>query len=238
MTESKKRIEIIDALRGLSVVLMVIHHFLLDLIVLCGAPEWLFSNPVFDVLHYIFAGLFIFLSGVSSRFSHSNLDRGIKCFGIAMIMTAVTALIDSIIVYGVLHLLGTCMILYGLAQKQLDIIPRKIQPVLYIGLLLISNWLVRNVDIGSAAKVLFMFGWTYPGFHSADYFPIFPWIFVFLTGTWAGIYIKERRLPKWFYDFTCPVLPQVGRKALIIYVFHQPVLYGVIYAVKFVISLF
>lgn len=231
---NKNRIQIIDALRGLSVVLMVFHHFFLDLIVLCGAPQWLFSNPVFNFLHYVFAGLFILLSGVSSRFSHSNFNRGLKCFGIAMLMTGATALINSIIVYGVLHLLGTCMILYGLTQKWLDKIPRKAQPVIYIALLLITNWLVRNVDIGNAAKALFMFGWTYPGFHSADYFPIFPWIFVFLAGTWAGIYIKEGRLPKWFYSFTCPVFPQIGRHALIVYVLHQPVLYGLIYAVKFI----
>ena len=234
MAEPKKRIEIIDALRGLSLILMVIHHFLLDLIVLCGAPGWLFSNPVFDVLHYIFAGAFIFLAGVSCRLSRSNLKRGLKCFAIAMVMTLVTGLIDSIIVFGVLHLLGFSMIFFALTGKAWDAIPRKLAPVLYIALLIGSNWLIGNVDIGDAAHWLFPLGWTYPGFYSADWFPIFPWLFVFLTGTWFGLYVKERKLPGWFYDFTCPVLPKVGRQSLLVYVVHQPVLYALIYGAKFI----
>ncbi|MDR1065346.1 MAG: DUF1624 domain-containing protein, partial [Oscillospiraceae bacterium] len=46
------RIEAIDALRGLSVALMVVHHALFDAVEFLGAPAWLFSNPVFDALHY------------------------------------------------------------------------------------------------------------------------------------------------------------------------------------------
>ena len=231
----KKRIEIIDALRGLALILMVIHHFLYDLVVLCGAPWWLFTNPVFDVLHYIFAGTFILLSGVSSRFSHSNLSRGIKCFIIAMLMTLVTGLpiIDSPIRFGVLHLLGFCMIFFALTRKVWDLIPRKIAPFFYVALLVGSNLLIKYVSIGGAAHFLFPLGWTYPGFTSSDWFPIFPWLFVFLLGTWAGLYIRERRLPDWFYSFTCPVLPQVGRRSLLIYVLHQPVLYALVYAAKF-----
>ena len=238
-THEKKRIASIDALRGLAVVLMVIHHFLLDLVVLCGAPGWLFSNPVFDFLHYIFAGLFIFLSGVSSRFSHSNLARGAKCFLIALAFTFVTSLpiIDEPILFGVLHLLGFSMLFYGVFGKVLDkILPRALMPFLYAALLVGSAILVEHTDIGGAARYLFMFGWMYPGFYSADYFPIFPWLFVFLLGTWAGIYIKERRLPERFYTFDCPLLPAVGRHALIVYIVHQPVFYGLIYGVKFLLG--
>ena len=231
--EKGKRIDAIDALRGLSLILMVIHHFLLDLTVLCDAPYWIFSNPVFNFLHYIFAGLFVLISGISSRFSHSNLRRGLKCFGVALVITAVTALMNSIIVFGVLHLLGACMILFGLCSGFLDRIPRKVQPVIYIALLLISNWAVNNVDIGNAAHYLFFLGWTYPGFSSADYFPLFPWMFVFLLGTWVGLYIKEGKFPEKFYTFTMPVLPEIGRKSLVIYVLHQPVLYALIYIYLF-----
>ena len=86
-TERPARIELMDALRGLAVCLMVLHHFLYDLCEFLGAPWWLFTNPVFDVLHYFFAGLFIFLSGISSDFSRSNLKRGAKAMALALGIT-------------------------------------------------------------------------------------------------------------------------------------------------------
>ena len=76
-----ERVAMLDILRGVSVFLMVIHHFLYDLVVFCSAPVWLFKNPVFQELHYFFAGLFVLLSGIACRFSHSNLLRGAKLRG-------------------------------------------------------------------------------------------------------------------------------------------------------------
>ena len=224
----RKRIELIDTWRGLAVFLMVIHHFFYDLCAFAGAPWWLFTNPVFDLLHYVFAGSFIFLSGVSSRFSRSNLKRGAICFGIAMVMTVVTTFMGMPIRFGVLHLLGTCMLIYGVAGKALDnLIPHIFQPVIYAILGIISALALR-IDIGEAALFLFPFGWTYPGFSSSDWFPLFPWMFVFLVGTAAGWYIAEGKAPGWFYDWKgVPALSWLGKRALIVYVIHQPVLYGV-----------
>ena len=220
----KKRIDLIDAARGLAVILMVIHHFLYDLVEFLGAPGWLFSNPLFDFLHYVFAGLFIFLSGVSSRFSRSNLARGLKVFAIALAITLVTGLMDMPVRFGVLHLLGFCMIFYGILQKFRSQRVYAFEPVLYLLLLVGSALAVSHISIDS--RYLWMFGWTYPGFYSSDYFPIFPWLFVFLLGTWAGKHIRDGRLPAWFYNTRVKLLPAVGKKALWIYVVHQPVLYG------------
>ncbi len=246
MPENKrKRIDSIDAMRGLAVILMVIHHFFYDLVELCGAPEWLFSNPIFTPLHYFFAGLFIFLSGVSSNFSRSNVKRGVKCLAIALLMTFVTSLpiINAPIRFGVLHLLGVCMIFYGMVSDKLDKLPRVLRAAIYLVLLFAVSYILSgnhtigdDTILGGASRYMYIFGWMYPGFYSSDYFPVFPWIFVFLLGTVAGAYIKEGRLPEKFYTFTCPVLPQVGRNALLIYVLHQPILYAVVYAYLFISS--
>ena len=126
------RIRAIDALRGLCVVLMCGHHLLYDLAAFLGAPWWIFTNPVLDVLHYIFAGCFILLSGVSSRFSRSNLRRGGKLLAVALAFTLVTWLGDLLgerllgqkpgilIVFGVLHMLAVCMLFYGLTRRFWD----------------------------------------------------------------------------------------------------------------------
>ena len=237
--EKKKRIDAIDAARGLALILMVIHHFLIDLVILCGAPWWIFSNPLFDLLHYIFAGLFNFLSGLCCRFSHNNLRRGLIAFAIAMGMTVVTSLpiIDDPIRFGVLHLLGFCMIFFALTQKAWDAIPRKIAPFFYVAMLILTGVLVNKTTIPQElARWIFPLGWTYKDFYTADWFPILPWIFVFLLGTWAGLYVVERRLPEKFYTFTCPVLPQIGRKSLLIYVIHQPILYALILGVQWLVK--
>jgi uncharacterized membrane protein len=225
----RSRIDIIDALRGLAVLLMVCHHLLFDLVEFLGAPSWFFNNAVFDYfLHPLFAGLFIFLSGVSSQFSRSNVKRGAVAFSLGILLTIVTSLriVGQPILFGILHLLGFCMIFYGLTRGYWDRIPRKAAPAVYILLIVLTalatKYLQTDVDY------LWMFGWYQPDFLSADYFPIFPWLFVFLLGTWAGFYVVERKLPAWFYEKRVRFLPAVGKKALVIYVLHQPVLYGIV----------
>lgn len=226
----KQRIELIDALRGLAVILMVLHHFLFDLVEFLGAPEWLFSNPVFNILHYIFAGVFIVLSGVSSNFSRSNLKRGLQTLAAALLISGVTYLMKTPIVFGVLHLLAFCMLFYGVTHKFWEKLPKAVMPVFCVLGTVISAYCVANIEMESTH--LWLFGWTAPDFVSYDYFPLFPWIFIFLFGTWLGSYIKAGKFPDWFYKTKVPVLPAVGRHALIIYLAHQPVLYGVTMLIK------
>ena len=228
---SSNRIQLIDAARGLCVILMVCHHFLYDLVVLFSAPSWLFYNPVFNVLHYIFAGMFILLAGVSSRFSRSNIKRGIKVLIAAIAVTLATMAIDSIVVFGILHFLGFCMVFYGLTQRFWDRLRGFYAPLLYI-ILTAASAVILNALNPVNIKWLWIFGLWDRNFFSADYFPLFPWIFVFLLGTWLGRLIKEERLPHWFYTVNPPILPQIGRRAFIVYLLHQPVIYGLLMLVK------
>ena len=230
--DKKQRIQSIDALRGLAVVLMVAHHFLFDLYAFLDAPRWLFYNPVFDVLHHIFTVVFIGLSGVSSRFSRSNIRRGVIVLAIALAMSLVTWFMYMPIRFGVLHLLGISMIFYGITHKMWESIPDKLMPVLCVALIILSLLAVNCIHIDS--EHLWMFGWYTEDFYSADYFPIFPWLFVFLFGTWAGKHIRDGHLPEKFYTFNMPIFPQIGRKALIIYIIHQPILFGITMIIKYV----
>ena len=231
MEEKKKRIESLDALRGFAVTLMVIHHALYNTMAFLGAPRWVYSNPVFDFLQIIFIGIFICVSGVSSRFSRSNTERGAIVLVIAVIITYVTFRMDMPIFFGILHVLGIFMMLYGLTQNLLDKIPRKAAGLIYLALIIVSA-LARTVLSPSSENpvirdLLSVLGWWQPGFVSYDYQVILPWIFVFLFGTWAGEYIRERRFPTKFYEMKVPFFPLVGRNALLVYIAHQPILFGV-----------
>ncbi|MCL2151960.1 MAG: DUF1624 domain-containing protein [Oscillospiraceae bacterium] len=230
--ERKERIEIIDALRGLAVVLMVIHHFLYDLTAFLSAPIWLFTNPVFDTLHYIFAGLFISLSGVSSQLSRDNIKRGSVTIVLAVAITYLTYRMDMPVWFGVLHLLGFSMLFFGITRGLWDAIPKKIAPFVLASLVIASVITTTYVPIESenlwAQDALNVLGWPQPGFRSFDYFPLLPWIFVFLLGAWAGVYIRAKKLPSWFYKTKPPVFPAIGRKALLVYILHQPILYALV----------
>ena len=224
-TERPARIELMDALRGLAVCLMVLHHFLYDLCEFLGAPWWLFTNPVFDVLHYFFAGLFIFLSGISSDFSRSNLKRGAKAMALALGITLVTYFMDMTIVFGVLHLLGVCMMLYPAYKK----LPTQALAAMGV-VLVVTGYLISGTVV--EAKFLFPFGFAYEGFASSDYFPLLPHLGWYMLGTVLGrtVYAdKKTRLPGTFREsaiarFFC----WCGRQSLFIYLLHQPVVYGLL----------
>jgi len=230
MEEKKKRIEIIDALRGFAITLMVIHHALHNAAAFLDAPWWVYRNPVFNVLQAVFVGLFILISGVSSRFSKGNIERGAIVITISVAVTYVTTRMDMPIIFGILHLLGFLMLFYGVTRKLWDGIPRKVAPFIYIALFIISIFaraLLSPVSENLVLRdLLSVLGWKQQGFINFDNQFILPWIFVFLFGTWMGEYIREGKFPAWFYEAKTPFFPFVGRNALLVYVLHQPILYG------------
>jgi uncharacterized membrane protein len=223
-THDKERIQSVDALRGLCVVLMIGHHFLYDMVVFAGAPEWFFFNPSFTVLQPLFAGCFIMLAGVSSCFSRNNVKRGLRVLAAAIAVTTVSLLMRMPILFGILHFLGLAMVLYGLTHGLWENLPAK--TLLWFCALLLASSLLLLKLVEVKSHYLWLLGFTYEGFESVDFFPFLPWIFVFLFGTWLGRPLKERRLPAWVYTINPPLLPAVGRRAFIIYLLHQPVLYS------------
>ena len=68
-------------------------------------------------------------------------------------------------------------------------------------------------------------GFPYPSFVSSDYFSLLPWLLLF----WTGYHLYRLRpetpaLP----DIRLPGLMAMGRHSLVIYLLHQPVIYGLL----------
>ncbi|MBQ3049928.1 MAG: DUF1624 domain-containing protein [Oscillospiraceae bacterium] len=244
------RIWLIDELRGLSIILMVLHHAAYDAVYMFGADLPVESVVVY-ILHVIFAALFVLISGASCRFSRSNLKRGALCFVCGMVITLVTGVVmpRSIVVFGILHLLGICMMLFALLQPALD----KLSPPVGTAIFGVLSVLTFRVDRGFfgipwlwevrlpaalySTEFLFPFGFPSENFFSGDYFPLLPWLFVFITGAYIGIYLKERRCPKFFFDLHSKPLALIGQNTLIIYMLHQPVIYALLYVFfKFILK--
>ena len=73
------------------------------------------------------------------------------------------------------------------------------------------------------------FGFYPDWFYSADYFGLLPWLFLF----WAGYYLHKavgRRRMEPLRRSVCPALGWMGRHSLLLYLLHQPVIYGVLSA--------
>lgn len=73
------------------------------------------------------------------------------------------------------------------------------------------------------------FGFYPDWFYSTDYFGLLPWLFLF----WVGYYLHKavgRRRMEPLRRPVCPVLGWMGRHSLLLYLLHQPVIYGVLSA--------
>lgn len=73
------------------------------------------------------------------------------------------------------------------------------------------------------------FGFLPFDFYSTDYFALLPWLFLF----WAGYFLhfcmgRQRMEP--LRRSVCPALGWMGRHSLLLYLLHQPVIYGVLSA--------
>ncbi|WP_334298164.1 heparan-alpha-glucosaminide N-acetyltransferase domain-containing protein [Blautia liquoris] len=81
---------------------------------------------------------------------------------------------------------------------------------------------MRVPDILYAIKILTPFGFPHAGFRSSDYFPLLPWIFLYLCGFFFHQIFMEHETWKRFAHYKLPCLSVIGSKTIWIYLLHQP----------------
>lgn len=69
-------------------------------------------------------------------------------------------------------------------------------------------------------------GFPMDGFCSSDYFPLIPWFFLLLTGYCGSGCLKWERVQKILEKGHGRILTWLGRHTLLLYLLHQPVIYG------------
>lgn len=229
------RIWEVDFLRGLSILLVVLYHAAYDLVELAGVRTlfgWevpLFS-PLLEALRNFFAGLFIVLCGVSGTLTRSNIRRALKLLAVALAVTAATAIFQPSLAvhFGILHCLGVSILIYGLLLERTKPPTLLAAAAAVLGVSIALHLFLRQTPI--------RFDWLLPlGVHSHsyasfDYFPLFPWLAVFLAGAALGksAYAARKSLLK--RPPPVSFLNIAGRHSLAIYILHQPVLMGMFYA--------
>jgi uncharacterized membrane protein len=213
----------VDSLRGLAIIGMVVYHFLWDL------NFFGYSVGVSSILQKIVAGTFILLVGVSLTLSYSRkpkkwdyyVKRGLMIFAWGVVITVVTKLVlgQSYVRFGILHLIGLSVALgyFFLKFRRLN--------VLFGSLCFIVYYFIKDIS----SSLWYWVGFN-PTFGSVDYFPLFPWFGVVLFGMFLGntLYFGYKRQ---FEIVTLRVkwLEYLGKHSLIIYIIHQPILFGLMY---------
>ena len=244
---SHARIHFMDEVRGFAVLCMIFYHAFYSLAFVFGLDWGLKLLLFFMPAEPFFAGLFIFISGISSDLSHSNLKRGAKLLAVALLVTLVTVVFlpQERILFGILHFLSCAMLLFGCIQKPIRRVPLAVGlavcVVLYLATFQVGEgvacFAIKLPGALYQTDCLAPLGFHSSSFYSADYFPILPWIFVFLAGTFVGRLAAEERFPKWMYTRRIPFLSWLGRHALIVYIVHQPVIFALAYGVQGIIGL-
>ena len=241
MTSYSKRVYMLDVLRGIAVIGMVFHHALVSAeIVFNTYFDFLYTIP-FHIIQLIFVCVFLLVSGICTNYSRSTVKRGLVVFGAAILVSFATCVVlpavgfEGLNIYfGILHMFGLSMLIYGLLKKWLD----KLDPLVgiiifsvlffayyafYLTQPLADTWLL--MPFGVLPKDISSYG---------DYYPLLPYMFMFLVGVYLGKYVHSGRFPKRFYTMRCKPLELCGRYSLWVYILHQPVIFGLFYLISLI----
>lgn len=234
----KRRIWELDALRGLCLLCMIVIHFVFDLGAFAGLR---FTTPAwFDFLQTYGHIFFILISGICATLASRSFRRGVIVFAAGLLISAVTVFMEFVlkfkglsIYFGILHLLGLCMMLYPLFKR----LPAWALAALGAVFVALGVWLAARPPVGVefpsvGGLLLGALGVRPKGFYSSDYFPLFPNFGWFLLGAFLGKTAYRKReslLPKVNSDFfLLRFFRFCGRHSLLIYLVHQPVLAGLV----------
>lgn len=200
---------------------MIAWHFINDLTLVHIIPPPFLRTPLMELLRYAIVGSFIAISGVCARLSKRPLRRGLIVLAAALLVSAVTYLVGAPVYWGILHLLGVCMLLYAAVRKRWEALPE-----IYAcgaALLIFALTFMLPIRVRVGVPFLFPFGLRTAAFASADYYPLLPWGALFFAAAAAGERLGDMP-PEKKYASAPRALAWLSRRSLLIYLVHQPVL--------------
>ena len=246
LSETASRFWEVDVARGIAIVMVVLYHLMYDLDNL-GGYRIESTSGFWKVFADASAFAFVFLAGLSLSLSYvrasagqrSNrelfgkyLRRGTRIFSYGMLITFVFwALSFGSVIFGILHLIGLSIVLaYPYMKLRL--------PNLILGLSVVALGVyvqLEDLSAGGATGILLApFGVVPEGLFMPDYRPLLPWFGVVLLGLFFGNIVYRKRAREALSGGEGPayVAPVafLGRHTLLIYLVHQPVLIGMLWA--------
>ena len=212
MKSSSSRYALLDELRGLDLISMMLYHGMWDAVYLFGVVVPWYSAGQGRLWQQSICWVFILLSGFCLPLGHHPLKRGAAVFGAGALVTAVTLLFmpENVVWFGVLTLLGSAMLLTGLVQKWLQ----KIPPTVGLAVSLILFALTDHTMDGY---------WGLGPLRCA----LPQGLFLFWAGYYLHLLVGRKRMEP-LRRSVCPPLGWLGRHSLVLYLLHQPVIFGVL----------
>ena len=223
--QPRERIQVIDLIRGIDIVLMVLFNYSVTL----SYFGFLRIQPDFFYRSFplVIAAIFIFLSGVAASASFENnnesfskryFKRGIKLLIFASFVTVFTYKFvpEGTVYFGILHFfaLSSLIVPFFIKYDKLNLVA---------ALLIIISGIYLQIREFSFPYLLWL-GLIPENFTTFDYFPLIPWLGVLLLGVFFGKSIIERTGHIKFKSKLAGTFSFLGKKSLTIYLIHQPVL--------------
>jgi len=240
----------LDVLRGIAILMMILHHLIFDLRYLLELDVFEFQESWWFeyLIRPVFVGLFLLVSGICCTFSRSNVRRGLRLLAVAAGFTVVTTLVsifsglDLYIFFNVLHLLALGTLLYAAftsREKNRQTASLRVDVLLLIlsAALLWSGSILAYIPQVNHYWLLPLGLLPADSLGMGDYLPIIPWLGLFLIGALIGRRAYAHRgtafpqAPAGLITATSP-LSWFGRHSLLVYALHQPVILAVLYGLR------
>lgn len=236
-----KRYELLDTIRGIVLVSMIIYHACWNLVYIYGMDWGWYRSKGAYLWQQSICWTFLLLSGFCFSLGKRHLKSGLMVFGGGMLVTVVTLIFmpENRVIFGVLTCIGSCVLLLNFTQN----IWKKIPDRIGLGSMFFLFLFTKNINngyLGIGESVILRLpgkwfrnyvttylGFPHKGFYSTDYFSIFPWLFLFMTGFYLyRLLEKQGILENELLKQKISPFAFLGRQSLLIYLLHQPIIYG------------
>ncbi|WP_181708210.1 DUF1624 domain-containing protein [Chthonobacter rhizosphaerae] len=226
------RLALVDMARGVAIVAMVVYHVSWDLAYV-GFVDWdVARDPVWRGFAITIAATFLVIVGVSLVISDRRGVGARQRVRRVATIAAAAALVSistyamfpqAFVFFGILHMIAAGSIL------ALPFVRAPLAVVIGAALLALGlPWVAAGDAFNAPALLPLGLATDVPP--SNDYVPIFPWLAPVLAGVAIGRLLPERFGPAEPAAFGAPgrILATLGRWSLVIYLVHQPLLFGLL----------